>query len=232
MATKEIWRTATLRSEPTNYQVSNLGRVRHAKQKQIHSCALTRHGYRITKLYHGSKYHTVRVVRLVADAFLPDPKANQQIDHKNGDKTDDRVKNLEYVTQSTNIRRRYQLNGKDASTPPHYYCEKTHAKIMQLWQTGKYSQVTIGKKLGISNSTVSRIVRGLTSSRRVRPDLQVTAQPVDVEVWKPKLTPDQVLQIYHADGTLRQIGAKFGVGSMTVNNIKQKRTHRETLKGA
>jgi DNA-binding XRE family transcriptional regulator len=37
-----------------------------------------------------------------------------------------------------------------------------HQKAKKLWATSKYSQVQIGRRLGINNSTVSKIVRGLT----------------------------------------------------------------------
>lgn len=40
-----------------------------------------------------------------------------------------------------------------------------HKKAKELWATGKYSQVKIGKMLGISNSTVSKIVNGKTQPR-------------------------------------------------------------------
>lgn len=39
--------------------------------------------------------------------------------------------------------------------------QSTHREAWRLWTTGKYSQVAIGRMLGIHNSTVSKLVRGL-----------------------------------------------------------------------
>jgi hypothetical protein len=44
----------------------------------------------------------------------------------------------------------------------HAVPQSTHDEANRLWATGRYSQVVIGKSLGIHNSTVSLIVRGLT----------------------------------------------------------------------
>jgi hypothetical protein len=58
-------------------------------------------GYHRVGLYYLGKTHNRYVHRIVAEAFIG-PSNGREINHKNGDKTDNRVENLEWVTRSQN----------------------------------------------------------------------------------------------------------------------------------
>lgn len=61
-------------------------------------------GYLCLVLTRPGKRATVRIHRVVAEAYLQNPNKLPQVNHKNGDKTDNRVENLEWCTNSENIR--------------------------------------------------------------------------------------------------------------------------------
>lgn len=86
------------------YQVSNLGRIKSFQHEKsiILKQVLNNRGYLICSLSKKNKIMTTGVHKIVALAFLRKPKDKEQVNHKNMDKCDNRLINLEYVTQSEN----------------------------------------------------------------------------------------------------------------------------------
>ena len=111
----ETWISAHICGE--YYEVSNRGRVRSVdriidnpavkggKQKRNGKILRQSHstkGYLQVFLTMNGKRHTVSVHRLVATAFLPNPENKPEVNHKNGDKNNNSVGNLEWSTQKEN----------------------------------------------------------------------------------------------------------------------------------
>src|SRR6188474_1738732 len=101
----EIWKTI---EEFPDYAVSSLGRVKRTMRDSLNRNPRTlkltpdKDGYRTVCLYRNRAGITKRVARLVAVAFLEPDLLRRQVNHKNGNRSDDRVENLEWTTCSEN----------------------------------------------------------------------------------------------------------------------------------
>lgn len=94
------WRK--VKSNPL-YSVSNDGEVRRDDTKHIKVPDIDRYGYNKVDLYEGGKRTTKRIHRLVGEAFISNPENKPEINHKDGNKLNNHVSNLEWATKRENI---------------------------------------------------------------------------------------------------------------------------------
>jgi hypothetical protein len=89
------------------YFVSNDGVVISKRFNRPLKQYQNKDGYMMCALQKDGKSKQVRVHRLVADAFIPNPDKLPQVNHKDGNKTNNYIDNLEWVDNSRNIMHRY-----------------------------------------------------------------------------------------------------------------------------
>jgi hypothetical protein len=237
--TGEEWR----RVEGWPYEVSSEGRIRRAASASGTRVGLilkqgrSRDGYSRAQLRRHGRTWMVYVHCLVAEAFLGPRPEGFQVNHKNGDKADPRAENLEWVTSTENQIHAYdtglQLRGEG-----HGRAKLTEAQVAQIRAryTGAWGQQTaLGNEYGVSQATISAIVRGAgwthsdpsysakSAIRAGKEGLTKQGMPRGERHGRAKLTEDDVRAIRrrHAAGGISQqsLADEYGVKQTVVSQI-------------
>ena len=155
---KEIWK----RVLKGFYEVSTLGRVRRSDTGHYLSLKIIQR-YAVVSLYvKGTKHHWL-VHRLVAHAFLgPCPKG-KEVNHKNGDRADNTIRNLEYLTPAQNKRHAVEM-GLSCRGETSGMARLTDKQVIQIRKEYKKRGDCgrLAKKFKVHLATVDYIVRRKT----------------------------------------------------------------------
>ena len=95
----EVWKN--IEGFP-NYQVSSLGRVRNITTGKVLKGVDNGYGYLKVKLFKAGKGYTIKIHRLVATTFIPNPEKLPEINHIDECKANNAVSNLEWCTEKYN----------------------------------------------------------------------------------------------------------------------------------
>ena len=145
----EIWRRID-----ADYDVSNQGRVRHGSR--ILSGSVHSDNYILTTL-HGKQ---IPVHRLVAEAFIPNYEKKPEVNHIDGNKMNNAVDNLEWVTRAENQKHAVDngLQPKPAKTYQGKFTAEQREEIKRLWDSGMFSRRQLAIKYGVSHTCVNNII--------------------------------------------------------------------------
>ncbi|HHB2481296.1 TPA: NUMOD4 domain-containing protein [Bacillus cereus] len=158
------------------YEISNTGSVKSLERIRsngtrfkefIKKQSTEKMGYNtVTMTDKDGKKRTLKVHRLVAEAFIPMVDGKDIVNHKNGNKTDNVVENLEWCTQLENINHAR----KTGLTPKIINVGNRHAKtkltedivreIRKLYPSGQSDVKQLAEKYGVSNRTILKVIKG------------------------------------------------------------------------
>lgn len=151
---QEIWKD--IKGYEGLYRVSNFGNVkslnyRHKNEERLLKLNVNKNGYCFVNLHIKGTAKNVLVHRLVAEAFIENPLNFPLVNHKDENKTNNNVENLEWCTQKYNLN--YSLNKRNRKNNckknkiPHKYFRE----VIQIKPNGevveKYKNVSEAARL-------------------------------------------------------------------------------------
>ena len=161
----EMWNPCIRNGETIpNYEVSNLGRLRRIggysnwKGMKPLSFSRTKHGYLQVHLWANNKSRVSYIHRLVAEAFIGPCPSKYQVNHINGDKSDNRVSNLEYLSGVDNMKHA-TVTGLTTQFRGKLTAENV-AQIKKLLNDGVMSGTEIAAKFNVTDSNICCIRKG------------------------------------------------------------------------
>ena len=156
MKSNEIWKP--IPNFEGLYEVSNLGRVKALKRKKncnrgwgwikehiMKQTTANSEYYRVplTNKEHLKKYYLVH--RLVAQAFIPNPNNLPQVNHKDGNKSNNCVNNLEWITREDNIKHAYKMGLNPSRKKIIEYIDSLECRIERLEKIIESMEYKVGK---------------------------------------------------------------------------------------
>ena len=159
MIDKEIWKD--IPNYEGHYQASNLGRIRSIKKETKILKEINRNdGYKYVNLSKNGKSKPIKVHKIIAKTFLSNPQNFPVINHKDGNKINNSIDNLEFCTQSHNLKEAYKLGLKKPNKINIRKRKKVlqkdkSGKIIKIWDSIKEASI----KLNIKDSNISQVCK-------------------------------------------------------------------------
>lgn len=153
----EVWKSIT---DYPEYEISNKGRIKYPIRKGIKPYKMriteggnSADGYKTFGLKNENETKNIGIHRLVALLFIPNPNNYNIVNHRDGDKSNNKFNNLEWCSRSQNTKHAYDndlISGKRK-----IYQLDVNNKIIKEWDTIKDAYETLGLSRTAINSVLS-----------------------------------------------------------------------------
>ena len=141
------------------YEINKNGEVRNAKNKNTIVGDINNCGYYRVSLYNQGQSKKYFRHRLVAEHFLDKPEGKDFVNHIDGDKSNNSLENLEWVSQSENEKHAFE-NGLKQKTNKPFIIEFVNGDIKEY-----ENQYVCAKEIGCSQSSVKNWLNGQRNPR-------------------------------------------------------------------
>ncbi len=145
------------------YEITKNGKIRHKKFKKLKSIYINDSGYKMVSINRNAKSSPQRVHRLLALTFIPNLNKMPHINHKDGDKYNNDLSNLEWTNILLNNQHGFKkglINNTGENNGMSRLKENEVKSIKKILSEGGLSQYKISKIYNVSRSCISGIKLG------------------------------------------------------------------------
>lgn len=161
---KETWEP--IKGYEGFYAISSKGRVKsfhNNKDGKILKLSITKFGYNRLELNLRGNAKKYPVHRLVAIAFIDNPDNKREVNHIDGNKLNNCVKNLEWVSPSENQLHAFEIGLQTSRSGENHHNSKLTKQqvidIRELYKSGNYKQVKLAEMYGVHSRYINLIIK-------------------------------------------------------------------------
>ncbi len=133
-----------------NYEINEEGKIRNIRTGKIRNSFKRKDEYIGVQLYLG-KVVNFQLHRLLAECFIPNPKNKQFVNHKDSNRSNNNLTNLEWVTFSENVRHGYEKGYADNKGSKNGFSVLNEEKVLEIRERRKKEKLTYQKLAEIYN---------------------------------------------------------------------------------
>lgn len=168
---KEEWKISTVN---IHYLVSNFGRIKH--NGRILGGSFHEDGYIVVTI--DKRQYPIH--RLVCEAFKENPMNKPEVNHIDGNKWNNSIGNLEWVTRRENQLHACQqcLQPRGLSGYTGKFSKEQREEIVEMWNSGEYTKRQLAKKYDVSRTCIADIISGKYSYEKRINVYETYARPI------------------------------------------------------
>jgi subtilase family serine protease len=162
--TKEIF--VPIKGFELSYKISNYGRVFSLSKNIIKKNTLGKRGYYTVDLSLNGKRKNVKIHRLIAIHFIPNPECKKYVNHIDGIKTNNSISNLEWCTaMENNVHAKNNGLNKDFGET-HHNSKLSNSDVIGIRElAGTLTHEEISVRYNTSRKNITKIINRQTWKR-------------------------------------------------------------------
>lgn len=147
------------------YKIQSDGTI-YGKRGSIMKSRLNDKGYPCVNLEINRKNYCKRIHRIVAETFIPNPENKPFVNHKDRNRANSNISNLEWCTASENVKHSVSNGGRINYTRNNYGESNGNSKlswkqvlaIRELYSSRKFSQNNLAEIFNLTQGVINKIV--------------------------------------------------------------------------